>query len=201
MVGFFDTLYWARRFKRAQDVKKSGRMTFIPQFTVPEIFIDDEDITNARGADDPFQPSPILSPLDTEPMHTSGSDARSISPPAEMSLRSRSNSIQPDMNLRSRANSIQHTPTHSPTNSISPGLAPFGPHLSVDGAGEQQHPASLSISRPSSPLEPGGPSDAAARSRASSNVSAQDVLAVLDESAWGESIRRSFTLRRSQRRP
>jgi hypothetical protein len=38
---------------------------------------------------------------------------------------------------------------------------------------------------------------AAARSRANSAVSAQDVLEALDQSAWGESLRRSFSQRRS----
>ena len=38
---------------------------------------------------------------------------------------------------------------------------------------------------------------AAGRSRASSSVQAQNVLDVLDTSAWGESIRRSFTTRAS----
>ena len=38
----------------------------------------------------------------------------------------------------------------------------------------------------------------AGSSRRGSNVSAENVLEVLDNSAWGESIRRSFTMRRPQ---
>ena len=193
VVGFFDTLYWARRFRRAMESKKSGRMTAVPQFTVPEIFVDDEDITNAeRGPQEPTG-SPMFSPVDLSPMdgaewRASGSEIRSPSPPAG------------EMTLRSRANSLQATPSQSPTRPAlqrsprqSPQMSPFSPPAD---APEWQFASALS--RPPSPLEaePGlGPVDG--RSRQNSSVSAADVLEVLDNSAWGESIRRSFTMRRS----
>ncbi|KAJ5382806.1 Voltage-dependent calcium channel alpha-1 subunit [Penicillium concentricum] len=41
VVGFFDTLYWSREFRRKIDRKKHGRMSAVPTFTVPEIFVDD----------------------------------------------------------------------------------------------------------------------------------------------------------------
>ncbi|KAI1107697.1 Ion transport protein-domain-containing protein [Jackrogersella minutella] len=43
VVGFFDTVYWSRKFKRHIEKKKSARMTAIPQLDVPDIFVDDED--------------------------------------------------------------------------------------------------------------------------------------------------------------
>jgi hypothetical protein len=181
VVGFFDTLYWSRRFRRALEQKKSGRMTAVPQFTVPEIFVDDEDITDAQRGQYSASGSPLFSPVD---LH---GDMRSPSPPSEMTL-------------RSRANSIQTTPTPSPTRPSplsptrsSPQMSPFaGP---MDG--EWQFASALS--RPPSPLDALEPESAspANRSRQNSAVSAADVLEVLDNSAWGESIRRSFTQRRS----
>ncbi|KAK7989247.1 Transferase [Apiospora arundinis] len=42
VLGFFDTLYWARKFKRHIAKKKMGRMTAIPQLDVPDIFVEDE---------------------------------------------------------------------------------------------------------------------------------------------------------------
>lgn len=42
VVGFFDTLYWSREFRRKVASKKSARMSIVPQFTVPEIFVDGE---------------------------------------------------------------------------------------------------------------------------------------------------------------
>ncbi|KAI1767672.1 Ion transport protein-domain-containing protein [Hypoxylon sp. FL1150] len=43
VVGFFDTVYWSRKFKRHMEKKRSARMTAIPQLDVPDIFVDDED--------------------------------------------------------------------------------------------------------------------------------------------------------------
>ncbi|KAF2120581.1 calcium-channel protein CCH1 [Lophiotrema nucula] len=188
VIGFFDTLYWSRRFRRAVEQKQSGRMTAVPQFKVPEIYVDDEDITDAQRGQQTAIGSPLFSPVDlTAPMgHTdwraSGNDIRSPTPPG-------------DMMLRSRANSIQTTPQGSPTRAspISP-LPLRAPSQTSPAGGEWQFATALS--RPPSPLDPDpGPVDS--RSRANSAVSAADVLEVLDNSAWGESIRRSFTQRRS----
>ena len=189
VVGFFDTLYWARRFRRVKEQKKSGRMTAVPQFTVPEIYVDDEDITGVHGGGQSAQNSPLFSPVDLHAMdnsdwRTSGSDARSPSPP------------HGDMTLRSRANSIQQTPVGSPTRAsqLSPSKSsPQASPFSLPADGDWQFASALS--RPPSPLEAeAGP--AGNRSRQGSAVSAADVLEVLDNSAWGESIRRSFTVQR-----
>ncbi|KAJ9647844.1 calcium channel protein [Coniosporium tulheliwenetii] len=176
VVGFFDTLYRRRRFQRVMDTKRAGRMTAVPRFTVPEIYVDDEDIHYDDG-------SSAGHPTDSR----RGSDARSVSPPADPAARSRANT----------ATSIQITPTHSPTRGLSPSRSspqgsPSARAGGADGAADWHPVGGLNVSRPPSPLEPGE----AGRSRANSNVSAQDVLEVLDNSAWGESIRRSFTVRR-----
>jgi hypothetical protein len=174
VMGFFDTLYYARRFRRAMDIKKQGRMATVPQFTVPEIFIDDEDITNAqRIPNHSPSGSSLFTPADT---NTQGGLVYGSSPPRLDTSAASS---------RSRANSIQQTPTGSPTRA-----SPFPP-LSD---GDWQFASALS--RPPSPLEELDPGPANSRSRANSAVSAADVLEVLDNSAWGESIRRSFTQRR-----
>ena len=193
VIGFFDTLYWSRRFRRLQQQKEHGRMTAIPQFTVPEIFIDDEDITDAQRGQYSAANSPMLSPVhphtESAGWRASGSDARAPSPPSEMTL-------------RSRANSIQTTPLSSPVRTspmspvrASPQMSPFSPPPD----GEWQFASALS--RPPSPLEGEGelvaPGSTGNRSRQNSAVNAADVLEVLDNSAWGESIRRSFTQRRS----
>jgi hypothetical protein len=150
-------------------------MTAIPQFTVPEIFIDDEDITNAqRVPNHSPSGSSLFTPADT---NTQGG-IRSPPPPR----------LDTYAAMRSRANSIQQTPTGSPTRA-SPGASPFSPPADVDWQ------FATALSRPPSPLEELEPGEANSRSRANSAVSAADVLEVLDNSAWGESIRRSFTQR------
>lgn len=179
VVGFFDTLYWARRFRRAMDQKKQGRMATIPQFTVPEIYIDDEDITNAQRNQTSRAGSPLFSPQDLHAPNMHGSEPPHFDTPFGQSQ------------TRSRTNSIQQTPQGSPTRTrASSQVSPFSPPGSD---GDWQFASALS--RPPSPLEP-DPGPNSARSRANSAVSAAEVLEVLDNSAWGESIRRSFTQRR-----
>ncbi|KAK4999616.1 calcium channel protein, partial [Elasticomyces elasticus] len=63
VVGFFDTLYWRRNFQRAMDAKNRGRMTAIPQFEVPEIFIQDEGEEANAGPSPAPSASPNLSPV------------------------------------------------------------------------------------------------------------------------------------------
>jgi len=180
VIGFFDTLYWSRRFRRAMEQKQSGRMTTVPDFRVPEIFVDCDDTTDAQRGPNSAQPQSI----DTADWRASGNDARAPSPPG-------------DMTLRSRANSIQATPLGSPVRATplsptrtSPQMSPFSPPPD----GEWQFASALS--RPPSPLE-AEPGTSGNRSRQNSAVSAAEVLEVLDNSVWGDSIRRSFTQRRS----
>lgn len=162
--GFFDTLYWARKFRSRLESRKSARMVTVPQFAVPEIFIDDQDVTGNRYSS-----------------HFSLASPTSISPTDRTSRRPHH-----DGGLRRRE-------SRSGSPSAGPG----------DGGGSP----SLSVARPS-PLDIStsfswGQYDVAEaplpgqRSRAGSSVDRQNVLEVFEESAWGESMRRSFTLRRS----
>ncbi|KAF2748099.1 hypothetical protein M011DRAFT_400949 [Sporormia fimetaria CBS 119925] len=183
--GFFDTLYWARKFRRHIEQKKSGRMTAVPQFTVPEIFVDDEDITEAQRGQYSASGSPLFSPVDLSGWPASGNDFRSPSPPSEMTLRSRANSIQ---------TSPHHTPSRASGRQVPQVSPPTSPFV---GSGEGEWQFASALSRPPSPLGDLDPGSADGRSRSNSAVSAADVLEVLDNSAWGESIRRSFTQRRS----
>jgi hypothetical protein len=160
--------------------KKQGRMATIPQFTVPEIFIDDEDITNVKRVPN-HSPSgsSLFTPADTNTQGGLGGISRAPTPPH----------LDTNAAARSRANSIQQTPTGSPIRG-SPGASPFSPPADADWQ------FASALSRPPSPLEEMDLAPPDSRSRANSAVSAADVLEVLDNSAWGESIRRSFTQRR-----
>lgn len=237
VIGFFDTLFWARRFRRALEAKRAGRMTAVPQFEFTMV----EDASSASGVR-AVPPSPSLSPSTAaggHPYH--GGDGYFDFPPApgppavdtDAAFRSRANSIQKTP-VQSRANSIQASPIQSPTRGsglqnipLSPTISPtHSPHTSQ--APEDlnwQLATALNLSRPSSPHNdpsfPPGPSSLSrasslqdavrnaadrhsgasegapgGRSRQNSDVSAQDVLEVLDNSIWGDSIRRSFTIRR-----
>ncbi|KAL1638805.1 calcium channel protein [Diplodia intermedia] len=293
VIGFFDTLFWARRFRRALEAKRAGRMTAVPQF---EFTMADDATAGSPAGGGPRPesslPSPSLSPYQPSPSSAgSGGDgyfdnnnSRPNAPPppldTEGAFRSRANSIQKTP-IQSRANSIQASPIMSPTTRghgalqsipLSPTLSPTHQHAAPIDPAELnwQLASALNLSRPASPVVsgmqpresmstatahssvvagpsggaggasgvsgvsrsstlPGGvgagyrqsgmPSSSSAaaaaaageqggaggggggggRSRQNSDVSAQDVLEVLDNSIWGESIRKSFTVRRPGR--
>lgn len=161
--GFFDTMFWSRRFRRRMDSRQSARMMTIPQFAVPEIFIEDQDPDSPPIGDLPPSPASDISPMDTTraSLEIGGlrrrADSRAGSPP------------------RSAVQSGNASPRSPHKPSPSEGSTSF--QWGHDGAEE---------------------SAIGGRSRAgSSAVDRQNVLEVFDNSAWGESIRRSFTLRRS----
>ncbi|XMA11365.1 hypothetical protein WAI453_004156 [Rhynchosporium graminicola] len=186
VLGFFDTMYWSRKFRQHLERKRSGRMTDIPQLG-PEVYIDDEvDIAAKRAR---ATVSPLLSPTDiADPRssfitHGLGGAARhrrggsSASGPLSPGTPGMSSSLAPGSPRASPGASPQIS-SHKPSNST---FSFEGNESSGGGAGA------------------GGGS--AQSSRRGSAVSAENVLDVLDNSAWGESIRRSFTLRRPGDRP
>ncbi|KAL9080031.1 MAG: hypothetical protein Q9157_001115 [Trypethelium eluteriae] len=267
VIGFFDTVYWSRKLRRQIESRNLRNMTDVPQFTVPEIFVDEDGASDAPPQHgqhlaanasastptdgyehtDTFVPSPILRPQDrlrrglarisppiSPPAAGSSSFPTTTTPQTEAGPSSSSSNSGAAASARARSSSIQISPS-SPTarpNSlqISPQLTPR--HLRAQGSEDWQFAEALtgggSSSGPSTPTttmtgatvhqrsqshqhylysEGGAVAGAGGlaepdesrhggRSRGNSNVSAQDVLEVLDNSAWGESIRRSFTLRR-----
>ncbi|KAL3473327.1 Ion transport protein-domain-containing protein [Aspergillus californicus] len=176
VIGFFKTLTAAREFRRKIEHKKSARMTFVPQFNVPEIFVDDEsqdnqpsqggaaqDYYNSNGAE-----RAMLSPTSTGPGQAGPSQLPRL-----------------DTSVAGRLNSEASSPSEWSNVSIS--LSP---------GRERAHTVSSYDPPPGSPGEPSGTTD---HSRHNSAMSVQDVMNSLGDSAWGESIRRSFTQRRRSR--
>ena len=178
VVGFFDTLYWSREFRRKIERKKNGRMSVIPTFTVPEIFVDEGDEAEeheqpASGAMTPqTQPEfdgdfpPMLSPVSHRRAESSPTARHGTLPRIDTSLGGRA--------------SGSSTPTRE-WSSISPSRTPremYGDRASFETAETHETPSASNHSRENS----------------ARNV--QDVMTSLDNSAWGESIRRSFTQRR-----
>ncbi|KXG46896.1 Voltage-dependent calcium channel, alpha-1 subunit [Penicillium griseofulvum] len=180
VVGFFDTLYWSRQFRRQIDRKKSGRMSVVPTFTVPEIFVDDP-VDDPEEHDEPA--SGAITPQ-TQP-DLDGNFPPMLSPVshhrrAESSPTANRNAL-PRINTNlSGSVSGSSTPTRE-WSSISPSITPrhmYGDRTSFDTGETQEAPPVTNTSRQNS-------------------MNVQDVMHSLDNSAWGESIRRSFTQRRS----
>ncbi|KAB8074058.1 Ion transport protein-domain-containing protein [Aspergillus leporis] len=179
VIGFFDTLYWSREFRRQVERSRSARMSFVPQFTVPEIFVDD------GSQDDPAEEEARTAAPET----AVGNGEQSLQPMLSPTLPIGEGgpSSRPGQLPRIDTALAGHiSAASSPTewSSISPSLSPNRARAhttSSYGDGPDLHDE---ISR------------APERSRQNSTMSATDVMQSLDNSAWGESIRRSFTQRR-----
>lgn len=194
--GFFDTLFWSRQFRSRLDLRHHARMTMVPQFdfAVPEIFVDDQDVVSPQDSE--FSPQTLSRP--------------GVSPTEES--RGRRSYAAPDSGgLRRRGDSRGASPAASDRSySVSPQISPQRPSLSVGRPSPSVHrPSNSGGSSAGSgsgfqwnldDTSDLGDARPANRSRAPSSVSRQDVLQVFDESAWGESIRRSFTLGRNATR-
>ena len=195
--GFFDMMFWFRQFRSRHDYRHSARMVNVPQFAVPEIFVDDQDANVSPQSDSfpgPLGDGPHVPPKDGSStgrpsLDASGIRHRSNSGPGSPHRSNASPAVSPQLG--------PYTGGRSPT-----GRSPtLSPHHSPSPSGESGHfnwtlSPSLggrgAFDGPSDSLSPHG-----GRSRAGSSVDRQNVLEVFDNSAWGESIRRSFTLRRS----
>lgn len=148
--------------------KKSGRMTDIPQLG-PEVYVDDEETITKKHKSSPSGSSALLSPTDITDTRNSFITYGLDGAP-----------------LRQRRGTDASITTEFPSLSsgVSPTLSPLKAHgtaFSFENVGASEGASGV---------------NSVASSRRGSAVSAENVLEVLDNSAWGESIRRSFTMRR-----
>lgn len=203
VIGFFDTLYWSRQFKRYKERKDQARMTELPNFALPEILIQDEEGGNVQTPiSKPNIPSLSITPVEPRsipsvsitPVDFDVSDSvHSLGPQSSASA-----SGQSPIEGRARSATLQTTSSGSPSGSphlaprhrLSPSQSSIQPDWHFAAALEN---ASYGTSPPASPgLSPvtGG------RSRANSAVSQHEMMDMFDQSAWGESMRRSATQKR-----
>ncbi|MCJ1401150.1 calcium channel protein [Xylographa trunciseda] len=239
VIGFFDTLYWSRQFRRRQELRHSARMMTIPQFAVPEIFVDDQDGPSPRvdTFEDASAASSIFPAIGISPSPSRAKAAFGLgtSPPSPGGLRSRGESFN---TMRTRGESFgagssparsdgsggarseysfHHSPTLRPRRPSDledgPDSVPPIPEITYDGVVDLPSPSGQSIGQHSQ----GGRSRSGTIRTGASMVSGMEgqemrhrrqqssrgsaaggfnALEVFDNSAWGESIRRSFTVRR-----
>lgn len=238
VIGFFDTLYWSREFRRKVQSKKSARLSMIPQFTVPEIFVDGEYQDNAGGDgddnddgqsdkitrqeaviggrsgidEDDDDTKPMLSPSSLRGSGGSGDPSHPQTNTHQASGGSGGGGVRqhnlPHLNTNlgqaGRA-SAGTTPTGMEWSAISPSLLPsrgrartvssYDPGPTGTGLFGSSH-MNDDDDDGDMGTRPVGPATAG-HSRQNSGMSVTDVMHSFDNSAWGESLRRSFTQRRS----
>ena len=177
VIGFLDSMFWHRRFRRAQQDRRFSNLVGPPQLSVPEIFVEDDASDGGKSTEphDFLRPGRTTSPLkDRASVSTTSSfNARGL-PPIDTTLRRRDSakSVSPPGSDR----------TASPTTNLSPSRLQ-AIDTSYVGAKRVTSPTHLDVGH-------------SRQNSAVSAVSAQDVMESLESSAWGESIRRSFTVRR-----
>ncbi len=164
------------------DRHKQSRMTDIPNFAVPEIIVDDDDdeydddnskALMGRSTHASLLPSAAFS--DGNPFHTSfGFDNQNSTSYDSYRQQRRGTDASEGPRGSLGAPSATSSPNRSPR------LSPHRPSNSA-------HSFDIDIE------EPHG---SAGNSRRGSSVSAENVLEVFQDSAWGESLRRSFTTRK-----
>lgn len=172
MAGFFNTLRSSRRFRQHLNSRHDSRIVEVPQFSIPEIYVDDDGEDDALDMDNMATTPVASSPLDS-PQWDRSPD---VSPRSTRHLPRIDTAISSDDPL---------PPDASPSRVEWANIGSLSPHRG---------------SRPTSSYDGGGDlqgGEISGRARAESSVSVQGVMDSFDNSAWGESIRRSFTLRRS----
>lgn len=198
VMNFFDTLYYNRKFKKHMQAKDAGRMKTVPSLQVPEIFVEGADATEEQRDSLRRTSRPALSlqipEFGSPNVRRLPTDDRSAS------------------DIRDRAASLSVSSRASSGQSLSPGQGPstrahresLGRWKSIHESrrpGNDSPYANVFASAASDEADEADEEGARRErdhSRTPSAVSAQDVMEVLDNSAWGESIRRSFTIKRGQ---
>ncbi|KAF6838429.1 calcium channel subunit cch1 [Colletotrichum musicola] len=171
VLGFFDTLYWTRKFKKHIDLRKSARMTAVPQLDIPHILVDDDELRRKS--------SPVAGTGQTRSALLTVDDAnksthKSWSGPGFTDQPSNDPDYQHPLSFpRSGVSTPGHHSTHSA----------FSFELQEGGQSSAQS------SRRGSAVSP-----------VQSPVSPAQVSNMLDDSIWLESIRRSATVRKSVRK-
>lgn len=186
-------MFWAREFRRRVRMRKDARMSEIPDLRVPSIMVDESIFTRVRNnsfssaRDGPASPSASVPPSPLLSPHmfpfppggapsASGATTRHL-PPLDTNLRRRD----------SRASAYSE--------GLSPGGGYNSPSLSPHTSYLSQYDTAYHGARRGSSQSNSARSSP---SHSRDNSTARGVMDSLETSAWGESIRRSFTQHRSQ---
>jgi len=188
--SFFDTIFWKRWRVRKLAERRASRMESVPQLQVPEIYVEDED--------DAENKSPSTTPRSSRPALSLKIPSVNIFRPHDDAAATTTTTTRTTM--RHRSDSMQVSPTAGADRQLSPQRRPsfsnFGRHSSEGAVTTGSAPVSPMLEV----FPPPGDADARDRSGSGSTTASaqQDMRHVLDNSAWGVSLRRSFTGKRRQ---
>ncbi|KAF3764851.1 hypothetical protein M406DRAFT_340375 [Cryphonectria parasitica EP155] len=207
VVGFFDTLYHSRKFKRHMALKRTARLTAIPQLDLPDILVDDEEErakNKKKKTATPYASSLSPSTPGTGPLHSASAFLSPTRDSAGSGHQKNLSNMSADLTLQTSFDSFGAHPLSMPRmggegssqQRGSGGIGTFDGHQSTHSAFsfELQMPGSGTSSARTSYRNSGRNSNR--NSRSNSAVSPIQMSSILDDSIWVESIRRSATMKR-----
>ena len=168
--------YWARIFKKHMERKRSSRMTAVPQLGIPDILVEDDDDFASNRPQTSGRAPPNLWLSTPDNALGGGEDAGQGR--ASLGAAGSSNSAAPD-------NGHQHPLSYPPSQSGSSGMSASA--IPTGFSFELYEPEG-SADSPGGELSGHEPAESPAQGRG-----------ILDDSLWGDSIRRSTTLHRPGR--
>lgn len=192
VVGFFDTMFWSRWLRREQTARRDSRMEGVPQINVPEIFVENPDDSlecNTSIAPHDFTEATPLhpSPLFASASKASSSSSRNLPPIDTSAVATNPLFGPPSPTNRSPTN---RSPGHSPT---------LGRHSrNNSNASPSGTPSPTLTPHRLTAIDTSYPGATPVHSRQNSAVSnvSVGVMESFEDSAWGQSMRRSFSLAR-----
>ncbi|KAI9171904.1 Calcium-channel protein cch1 [Paramyrothecium foliicola] len=168
--GFFDTVYWTRKFKKHLEKKRASRLAAIPQLDVPEILVDDR---NPEGEHQGFKSQGSarthLSVDVGEPFLGGGT-------------------MDAQQNLDSPDSVYQHPLSYPRTSTSTPAVG--------GGPGSRQRGTTSAFSFEL--YEPENEQPAPERNTQRGSALSPTLSSMLDESVWVDSLRRGATMRKSR---
>lgn len=171
VVGFFDTLHWSQKFRAAMRYQRNSRLGAPPMIPVPEIFIEDPEDNGYGGGG--------MEPRDFTSSTTSYTPRK------------------PSPNLPPIDTSFQHgDPMRSPSSLAYPDSPLSSPMRAARLASVDTSYSGANRMSPTTPTLGHSRHGSSASGMAEQGAG---VLESFDSSAWGASLRRSFTTRRPSR--
>ena len=191
VVGFFDTMFWSRRFRQATAHRRNSRLGGPPSMPVPEIIIDDDPEESGIAA---AEPQDFLHP---------SSAARSATSPMSSPRLPRIDTSFSSPSAWARDSPSRSSFDASPTTEGRPRLQSVDTsyHGTVEPRGSLNSPSAdrerTSISR-TPPRSPTALTPSHSRNNSTVVPTDEGVMESFGNSAWGESIRRGLTQRASK---
>lgn len=186
--------FHTRKFKKKLALKRTGRMTAVPQLDLPDILVDDEEQRAMRRKK---QPADLLSPRAAAVSGTPSAGSGPLHSPSTFLSPTRNSGGSTHQKTLSNISTDLTLQTQIEGSGAHPLAAPPGHGGGGRDGHQSTHSAfSFELQEPRSGPSSGRTSNR--NSRSNSAVSPSQMSQILDDSIWMDSIRRSATTKRNK---